>query len=35
LVEKRGVYARLVAMNDGESPGPIVSPGRRGSPSRV
>jgi ATP-binding cassette, subfamily B, bacterial MsbA len=35
LVEKGGVYARLVAMNDGEIPGHIVRPGRRSAPSRV
>jgi ATP-binding cassette subfamily B protein len=35
LVEKSGVYARLVAMNDGESPGPIARTGRHSAPSRV
>jgi ABC-type multidrug transport system fused ATPase/permease subunit len=35
LVEKGGVYARLVAMNDGETPGHITRPGRRSAPSQV
>jgi ATP-binding cassette, subfamily B, bacterial len=35
LVEKGGVYARLVAMNDGEASGHIARPGRRSAPSRV
>jgi ATP-binding cassette subfamily B protein len=35
LVEKGGVYARLIAMNDGETPGHIARPGRRSAPSRV
>ena len=30
LVEKGGVYARLVAMHDGETPGYVIRPGRRG-----
>jgi ABC-type multidrug transport system fused ATPase/permease subunit len=35
LIEKGGVYARLVAMNDGEAPGDITRLGRRSAPSRV
>jgi ABC-type multidrug transport system fused ATPase/permease subunit len=35
LVKKGGVYARLVAMNDGETPAHIGRTGRRSAPSRV
>ncbi|MGH8070481.1 MAG: thiol reductant ABC exporter subunit CydC [Candidatus Entotheonellia bacterium] len=35
LVKKGGVYARLVALNEGESPGEIARRSRRGAPSRV
>jgi ABC-type multidrug transport system fused ATPase/permease subunit len=35
LVEKGGVYARLVAMNDGEAPDHTVRGARRSAPSRV
>jgi ABC-type multidrug transport system fused ATPase/permease subunit len=35
LVEQGGVYARLVAMNDGEGHGHIARPGRRGAASRL
>jgi ABC-type multidrug transport system fused ATPase/permease subunit len=33
LVEKGGVYARLVAMNDGETPVHMARHGRRGAAS--
>jgi ABC-type multidrug transport system fused ATPase/permease subunit len=35
LVEQGGVYARLVAMNEGEAPDQMARPGRRSAPSRV
>jgi ABC-type multidrug transport system fused ATPase/permease subunit len=35
LVKTGGVYARLVALNEGESPGEIARRSRRGAPSRV
>jgi ABC-type multidrug transport system fused ATPase/permease subunit len=35
LVEKGGIYARLVSMHDGEAPGHAARPGRRSAASRV
>jgi ABC-type multidrug transport system fused ATPase/permease subunit len=35
LVETGGVYARLVALNEGEAPSEITRRSRRGAPSRV
>jgi ATP-binding cassette, subfamily B, bacterial len=35
LVAQGGVYAHLIAMNDGETPGHVARSGRRSAPSRV